>query len=142
MEENSNWFKLKVKYLVQTEDSIKKKTSEYVLKAYSFTDAEASLLKHLKDEFEYNLVSCSKFNIQDVRKDDAKEDYFKVKIVYVSTSEDGKESKVIDNYLIQGDTVEDVTKSINQLSFGSLMDYTVENVQRTKIQEVFYNVDK
>tara|TARA_R110000764_G_C10947018_1_gene376758 strand:+ start:492 stop:920 length:429 start_codon:yes stop_codon:yes gene_type:complete len=142
MEENSNWFKLKVKYLVQTEDSIKKKTSEYVLKAVSFTDAEASLLQQLKDEFEYNLVSCSKFNIQDVRKDDAKEDYFKVKIVYVSTSEDGKESKVIDNYLIQGDTVEDITKSIKQLLSGSLMDYTVENIQRTKIQEVFYNVDE
>ena len=141
MQEN-NWFKLKVKYLIQTEDKIQKKTAEYVLKAVSFTDAEASLLYQLQYEFEYSLVSCSKFNIQDVRKDDAKEDYFKVKIVYVSTSEDGKESKVIDNYLIQGDTVEDVTKSIKQLLSGSVMDYTVENIQRTKIQEVFYNVEK
>ena len=138
----NNWFKLKVKYLIQVEDKIQKKTAEYVLKAVSFTDSEASLLEHLQDEFEYNLVSCSKFNIQDVRKDETKQDYFKVKIVYVSTSEDGKESKVIDNYLIQGDTVEDVTKSIKQLLSGSVMDYTVENIQRTKIQEVFYNVEK
>ena len=115
----NNWFKLKVKYLIQVEDKIQKKTAEYVLKAVSFTDAEASLLEQLQDEFEYNLVSCSKFNIQDVRKDDAKEDY-----------------------LIQGDTVEDVTKSIKQLLSGSVMDYTVENIQRTKIQEVFYNVEK
>tara|TARA_B110000211_G_scaffold73647_1_gene85687 strand:- start:817 stop:1239 length:423 start_codon:yes stop_codon:yes gene_type:complete len=138
----NNWFKLKVKYLIQVEDKIQKKTAEYVLKAVSFTDSEASLLEYLQDEFEYNLVSCSKFNIQDCRMDETKQDYFKVKIVYISTSEDGKESKVIDNYLIQGDTVEDVTKSIKQLLSGSVLDYTVENIQRTKIQEVFYNVEK
>ena len=42
----NNFFKLKVKYLIQDPDkgSIKKKTSEYVLKAVSFTDAEQSLI--------------------------------------------------------------------------------------------------
>lgn len=138
----NNWFKLKVKYLIQIEDKIQKKTAEYVLKAVSFTDAEASLLQHLENEFEYNLVSCSKFNIQDVRKDDAKEDYFKVKIVYTSANEDGKESKVIDNYIIQGDTIEDVTKSVTQLLSSSIMDYNIEQIQRTKIVECFYSVDK
>ena len=138
----NNWFKLKVKYLIQIEDKIQKKTAEYVLKAVSFTDAEASLLEHLENEFEYNLVSCSKFNIQDVRKDDAKEDYFKVKIVYTSANEDGKESKVIDNYIIQGDTIEDVTKSVTQLLSSSIMDYNIEQIQRTKIVECFYSVDK
>ena len=137
----NNWFKLKVKYLIQIEDKIQKKTAEYVLKAVSFTDAEASLLEHLENEFEYNLVSCSKFNIQDVRKDDAKEDYFKVKIVYTSANEDGKESKVIDNYIIQGDTIEDVTKSVTQLLSSSIMDYSIENIQRTKIVECFYEVE-
>ena len=138
----NNWFKLKVKYLIQIEDKIQKKTAEYVLKAVSFTDAEASLLQHLENEFEYNLVSCSKFNIQDVRKDDAKEDYFKVKIVYTSANEDGKESKVIDNYIIQGDTIEDVTKSVTQLLSSSIMDYNIEQIQRTKIVECFYSVEK
>ena len=138
----NNWFKLKVKYVIQIEGKVQKKTAEYVLKAVSFTDAEASLLQHLENEFEYNLVSCSKFNIQDVRKDDAKEDYFKVKIVYTSANEDGKESKVIDNYIIQGDTIEDVTKSVTQLLSSSVMDYSIENIQRTKIVECFYSVDK
>ena len=98
-------------------------------------------MQHLENEFEYNLVSCSKFNIQDVRKDDAKEDYFKVKIVYTSANEDGKESKVIDNYIIQGDTIEDVTKSVKQLLSSSIMDYSIENIQRTKIVECFYEVN-
>ena len=141
----NNFFKLKVKYLIQDPDkgSIKKKTSEYVLKAVSFTDAEASLLECLKDDFEYNLVSCSKFNIQDVRIDETKEDYFKVKIV--STSSDiisGKTSKIIDNYIIQGDNIEDVNKSIKQLLSGSVMDYEIENIQKTKIEKVFYEVNK
>ena len=139
----NNWFKLKIRYTIQEGDKIKKKSPEYVLKATTFADAEYSIRKLLEESIpEFNIMTCSKFNIQDVRKDDAKEDYFKVKIVYISTSEDGKESKVIDNYLIQGDTVEDVTKSIKQLLSGSVMDYTVENIQRTKIQEVFYNVEK
>ena len=107
MTEN-NFFKLKVKYLIQDPDkgSIKKKTSEYVLKAVSFTDAEKSLLECLKDDFEYNLVSCSKFNIQDVRIDETKEGYFKAKIS------------------------------------GSVMDYEIENIQKTKIEKVFYEVNK
>ena len=137
----NNWFKLKVKYVIQIEGKVQKKPAEYVLKAVSFTDAESSLLQHLENEFEYNLVSCSKFNIQDVRKDDAKEDYFKVKIVYTSANEDGKEIKVIDNYIIQGDTIEDVTKSVTQLLSTSMMDYSIENIQRTKIVECFYEVE-
>ena len=141
----NNFFKLKVKYLVQDPDkgSISKKTSEYVLKAVSFTDAEASLLECLKDDFEYNLVSCSKFNIQDVRIDETKEDYFKVKIV--STSSDiisGKTSKIIDNYIIQGNNIEDVNKSIKLMLYSPviLLDYEIENIQKTKIEKVFYEV--
>ena len=141
MTEN-NFFKLKVKYLIQDEKgSIKKKTSEYVLKAYTFTDAEASLLQYLEGEFEYNLVSCSKFNIQDVRIDETKEDYFKVKTVSISTdTETNKTSKIIDNYIIQGNDVEDVNKSIKQMLSGSVMDYEIENIQKTKIEKVFYEV--
>tara|TARA_R110000803_G_scaffold210812_1_gene283856 strand:- start:253 stop:687 length:435 start_codon:yes stop_codon:yes gene_type:complete len=141
----NNFFKLKVKYLIQDPDkgSIKKKTSEYVLKAFSFTDAESSLLEYLKDEFEYNLVSCSKFNIQDVRIDETKEDYFKAKIVSTSSDIDnGKTSKIIDNYIIQGDTTEDVNKSIKQMLLGSVMDYKIETIQKTKIKKVFYEVNK
>jgi len=141
----NNFFKLKIKYLVQDPDkgSIKKKTSEYVLKAVSFTDAEASLLDYLENQFEYNLVSCSKFNIQDVRIDETKEDYFKVKIVYNSTDEEtGKASKSIDNYIIQGDSMEDVNKSIRELLSTSVVDYQIENIQKTKIKQVFYEVNK
>tara|TARA_R110000744_G_scaffold254038_1_gene369688 strand:+ start:771 stop:1202 length:432 start_codon:yes stop_codon:yes gene_type:complete len=143
MEENSNWFKLKVKYLVQTEDSIKKKTSEYVLKAYSFTDAEASLLEHLKDEFEYNLVSCSKFNLEDVLKDDTKESYFKVKLVYTSANPDtGKETKIIENYLVQANSTNEADKIVTDRMQGSIVDFEIENVQKTKVIEAFYTVNK
>lgn len=141
----NNFFKLKVKYLIQDPEkgSIKKKTSEYVLKAVSFTDAESSLLECLENDFEYNLVSCSKFNIQDVRIDETKEEYFKVKIVSTSLSTDtGKTSKIIDNYIIQGDTVEDANKSIKQMLSSSVMDYEIENIQKTKIKKVFYEVNK
>jgi len=143
MENNSNWFKLKVKYLVQTEDSIKKKTAEYVLKAYSFTDAESSLLEHLKDEFEYNLVSCSKFNIEDVIKDETKDSYFKVKLVYTSANPDnGKETKIIENYLVQSNTTSEATKMVSDRMNGSIMDFEIENVQKTKVVEAYYNVNK
>ena len=143
MEENSNWFKLKVKYLVQTENKIEKKTSEYVLKAVSFTDAEASLLEQLQDEFEYNLVSCSKFNIQDVIKDDSKDLYFKVKLVYVSANPDtGKETKFIENYLVQSNSTVEATKMVNERMNGSIVDFEIENVQKTKVVEAFYNVNK
>ena len=139
----NNWFKLKVKYLIQIEDKIQKKTAEYVLKAYSFTDAESSLLEQLQDEFEYNLVSCGKFNISDVIKDDTKDLYFKVKLVYVSANPDtGKETKFIENYLVQSNSTVEATKMVNERMNGSIVDFEIENVQKTKVVEAFYNVNK
>ena len=67
----------------------------------------------------------------------------KAKIVSTSSDVDnGKTSKIIDNYIIQGDNIEDVNKSIKQLLSGSVMDYEIENIQKTKIEKVFYEVNK
>ena len=36
--------------------------------------------------------------------------------------------------------MQDVNKSIKQLLSGSVMDYEIENIQKTKIEKVFYEV--
>lgn len=144
MEENSNWFKLKVKYLVQTENKIEKKTAEFVLKGYTFSEAEANLTGFIEDTIgEFNLVTCSKFNIIDCIKDESKEFWYKVKVVYKDINEDnGKETRVIDNYLIQENNPEGITKKMKDRLTGSIMDYDLEQIQKTKISEVFYEVEK
>lgn len=130
-----NWFKLKVKYLSQNDKGeVKKHTAEYILKAVSFTDAEATLLINLQDQFEYNLVSCAKFNIQEVVFDEAYNDFFKVKTVISSVDEKGKEIKVIDNLIIQSNTVDQVNKKLKNKGIDL---ESVENIAKTKIIDCF-----
>ena len=141
----NKFFNIKIKYLKQLEDqSIKKVSEQYVLKAYSFTDAEAKIVKNLENIIpEFNITSCNPFNIQDVRFDKSRENFFKVKIAYENVDIDtGKTKKIIENYIVQGDEIKDVTNSTNQLLNGCTMDYTIENVQLTKIKNVFYEVSK
>ena len=139
------FFNIKVKYLKQLEDQSIKKVSElYVLKAYSFTDAEAQITRELESTIpEFNITACNPFNIQDVRLDESKDNFFKVKIAYEDTDiETGKTKKIIENYIIQGNEIWDITNSVSQLLSGSVMDYTIENIQLTKIKDVFYNINK
>ena len=133
--ENYNWFKLKVKYLAQNDKGeVKKYTAEYILKAVSFTDAEATLLIKLQNEFEYNLISCAKFNIQEVVFDELYNNFFKVKTVISSVDEKGKGIKVIDNLIVQSNTVDQVNKKLK--SKGIDLE-TVQNVSKTKIIDCF-----
>jgi len=141
----SQFFNIKVKYLTQLEDqSIKKVTKQYVLKAISFTDAEAQIRTNLENDIpEFNIVNCNPFNIQDVRIDETKESFFKVKVAYQDIDEaTGKVKKLIENYIIQGNEIKDVTTSTNEMLNGSIMDYVIENIQLTKIDNVFYQVNK
>tara|TARA_R110000737_G_scaffold337803_1_gene358295 strand:+ start:1504 stop:1938 length:435 start_codon:yes stop_codon:yes gene_type:complete len=144
MEENSNWFKLKVKYLVQTEDSIKKKTSEYVLNAMTHTEAECRITEYLKDDLpEFKLTLCNPFNITDIIKDDTKEFYFKAKLVYQDINEDnGKSTRIIENYIVQANNTKDVNDKIKERLTGSVIDFEIENISKTKIEDCFYNVEK
>lgn len=130
-----NWFKLKIKYLSQNDKGeVKKHTAEYILKAVSFTDAEATLLINLQDQFEYNLVSCAKFNIEEVVIDEIYDDFFKVKTVISSVDEKGKEIKVIDNLIIQSNTVDQVNKKLKNKGIDL---ESVENIAKTKIIDCF-----
>ena len=141
----SQFFNIKVKYLTQLEDqSIKKVTKQYVLKAISFTDAEAQIRTNLENDIpEFNIVNCNPFNIQDVRIDETKESFFKVKVAYQDIDEaTGKVKKLIENYIIQGNEIKDVTTSTKEMLNGSIMDYVIENIQLTKIDKVFYQVNK
>lgn len=129
------WFKLKIKYLSQNDKGeVKKHTAEYILKAVSFTDAEATLLINLQDQFEYNLVSCAKFNIEEVVIDEIYDDFFKVKTVISSVDEKGKEIKVIDNLIIQSNTVDQVNKKLKNKGIDL---ESVENIAKTKIIDCF-----
>ena len=78
----SDWFTVKIKYLKQLEDgSISSKSESYMLNALSFTEAEARLQGILEEYIaEYNLLGCSKTNIQDVIIDESKQFFYKIKV--------------------------------------------------------------
>ena len=80
----TQWFKTKIKYLKQNPEdgSISNKTEEYLISAVSFTEAESRLQKIMEEYVsEYNLLDCSKMNIQDIIIDEAYDKYLNVKVL-------------------------------------------------------------
>ena len=108
------------------------------------TEAEARITEYLKDELpEFNLVLCNPFNITDIIKDETKEAYFKAKLVYQDINEDnGKKTRVIENYIIQANNTKEVNDKIKERLTGSVIDFEIENISKTKISNCFYSVDK
>ena len=140
----SDIFTAKIKYLKQLENgSIASKSEVYTLNALSFTEAEARLTGVLSEYIpEFNLLSLSKLNVQDVVIDEAKTAFYKVKVSFISADPDsGKEKKISEFYLVQADSTEEAHEKIKVRMEGSIMDYEIPSVSKTNVVDFFPYVD-
>lgn len=139
------WFKTKIKYLKQAENgSIIKKTEDYVINAMSFIEAETRLQGILEEYIpEYNLLDCSKMNIQDVIIDEAFDLFFNVKVQYLSADPDsGKEKKITEVYLVQADNLKQAYEKMETRLEGSIVDWSISSISETKFLDVFPYVEE
>jgi hypothetical protein len=140
-----NWFNCKISYLKQAENgSIIKKTSEYLINALTFTEAESRLHKSLEGYIdEFNLLACKKTKICDVVFDETQDSFFNVKVNYISFDEDfGKEKKIIEQFLVQADDLTEANKKMATRLQGSIIEWKMPSIVQTKIEEVFNYVEK
>lgn len=157
------WYQVKARFERVTEDGKRKKVSEqYLVKALSFGIAE----KMIQDEIaqfssgEFDIVAISiknyseiitdKFGVKSSIDGEARrilgqknasieaDKWFKCKLNFITLDEkNGKEKKTAQFFLVNANTALTAHELVDSFMRGSLSDYDIEQIDETKILEVF-----
>ena len=139
----ANWFICKISYEKVMEDGLQKKvTEQYVVDALSFTDAESRITQemssYISGEFEVVEIDRCPFKEVFFSDVDSADKWYKSKVQFITIDEKTeKEKKQSVYYLVQGSSLEDARKNIDEVMGGTMIDYSIAGVNETKIMDVF-----
>lgn len=136
---NNIWYNVKARYIGVTEEGFTKViTDEYLTAALSFTEAEtktseSALLYGIGEEFDIIAMSRTKFS-EIVNGDKEADKWFKCKINAITLDErSGREKKTPIFFCVNADTALEAHHRLDEHLKKTMMDYTVEQVDETKI---------
>lgn len=139
---NNIWYNVKTRYLGTTEDGFTKViTDEYLTAALSFTEAEkktseTALAYGHREEFDIIAMSRTKFS-EIVYGDEEADKWFKCKInTTILDERNGREKKTPIFFCVNADNALEAHHRLDEHLKKTMMDYTVEQVDETKIIEV------
>lgn len=139
---NNIWYNVKTRYIGTTEAGITKAiTEEYLTAALSFTEAEkktseTALAYGNREEFDIIAMSRTKFS-EIVYGDEEADKWFKCKINVITIDErSGREKKAPVFFCVNADSALKAHHLLDKHLKTTLLDYTVEQVDETKIIEV------
>lgn len=144
----STWFETSVQYEKTMEDDLQKKVIEqYVVDAFSFTEAESAITEemssYISGEFRVKTIRQAAYGeifFSDAAADDR---WFKAKLMFINTDEKtGKAKRTPNTYLVQAHTIQQAMKYIDQVMGGTLIDYEIAAISDTKIFDVFEHENK
>ena len=139
----SNWFLCKIRYEKMMEDGLQKKvTEQYVVDGLSFTEAEARIIEEMKSyisgEFEVREIDRCAFNEVFFEDDTLADKWYKSKLQFITIDEKTeKEKRTTVNYLVQGYSLENARKNIDEVMGSTMIDYVISAVSETNIIDVF-----
>jgi len=139
----ANWFVCKIRYEKTMEDGLQKKVTEtYVVDAMSFTEAEARIIEEMKCYISSELwvaeIDRAVFGEVFFSDEEMADKWYKSKLAFITIDEKtDKEKKDIVNYLVQGSSLENARKNIDEVMGGTMIDYVISSVSETKILDVF-----
>ena len=139
----SNWFLCKIRYEKMMEDGLQKKvTEQYVVDGLSFTEAEARIIEEMKSyisgEFEVREIDRCAFNEVFFEDDTLADKWYKSKLQFITIDEKTeKEKRTTVNYLVQGYSLENARKNIDEVMGSTMIDYVISAVSETNIVDVF-----
>jgi len=135
------WYTVKVKYMKkgQEGEESKKANEAFLLPAVSFTDAEARINKEIGQaaDGEFLVHAMSLTEVQDIFRNTEGGQWYACKIT-ITYEDDGKITKVKQNYMIEGMSVQDATTRLDEELKDAMFDYETTNVALSPIIEVFY----
>lgn len=157
------WYQVKARFERVQEDGRQKMVSElYLVQAFSFGMAEAAIQKEIapfaSGEFDivavarknYSEIITDKFGIESRIDGEARrilgqknasmeaDKWFKCKLNFITLDEkNGKEKKTAQFFLVNANTAMTAHELVDNFMRGSISDYEVEQVDETKILDVF-----
>ena len=139
----ANWFLCKIRYEKTMEDGLQKKVTElYVVDAMSFTEAEARIIEemsaYISGEFEVVEIDRCVFKEIFFSEEGMADKWYKSKLQFIVIDEKTEKEKRTNVYfLVQGTSLENARKNIDEVMGGSMIDYIISSVSVTKIMDVF-----
>lgn len=144
----ANCFEVKVAYEKEQEDGKQKTVIElYVVEAYSFSEAEETIIKEMSayviGDIEVKSITPAKYHEVFFSEDEGANKWFKAKLEFISIdekTEKEKRNKVF--YLVHGNTIDDANNIIKSIMDSTIIDYIISSVSETKIMDLFVNEAK
>ncbi len=139
----ANWFICKIRYEKVMEDGLQKKvTEQYVVEAICFTEAEARITEQMSQYIsgEFDVVEIDRCVFKEVffSDEDSADKWYKAKLQFITIDEKTeKEKKMSVYYLVQGSSLENARRNIDEVMGGTTIDYVISGVNETKIMDVF-----
>lgn len=136
---NNIWYNVKTRYIGTTEAGITKAiTEEYLTAALSFTEAEkktseTALAYGNREEFDIIAMSRTKFS-EIVNGDKEADKWFKCKINFITIDErSGRVKSHPVFFCVNADNALEAHHRLDEHLKKTMMDYTVEQVDETKV---------
>ncbi|MBP3776729.1 MAG: DUF4494 domain-containing protein [Prevotella sp.] len=139
----AEWFLCKIRYEKVMEDGLQKKvTEQYVVDAISFTEAEARIIEemssYISGEFDVHEIDRAVFKEIFFSDEDMADKWYKAKVQFITIDEKtDKEKRTNVYYLVQGSSLENARKNIDEVMGGTMIDYSVASISETVIMDVF-----
>lgn len=139
----ANWFVCKISYEKVMEDGLQKRVKEqYVVNAMSFTEAEARIIEQMSSYIsgEFDIVEIDRCVYKEVFVSDetGADKWYKAKLHFITIDEKTeKEKKTVVYYLVQGSSLEDARKNIDEVMGTTMIDYAIAAIHETPVIDVF-----
>ena len=138
MENGQRFYEVKVSVRKVMENGMEKAVKElYLLKAYSFTEAETMMIEYIgKYAKEFDVVGIKIANYSEFLYHGGDDDttYFRCKVNLITLDEkSGKEKMTPVYYLVDAKDIDSAKENLTTALQGTMQDYTVESIAETKI---------
>lgn len=139
----ANWFLCKIRYNKMMENGLQKKvTEQYVVDGLSFTEAEARITQemssYISGEFDIAEIDRCVFKEIFFSDQESADKWYKAKLQFITIDEKtDKEKKTAVYYLVQGSSLENARKNIDEVMGDTMIDYCISGVNETPIMDVF-----
>lgn len=140
-----NWYQVKARLKRVQDDGSQKIVSEnYLVQAFSFGMAEGAIQKEIAPFASggFDIISVARKNYSEVIEsslgNEIADKWYKCKVNLVTLNErNGKDMKTSKYFLVQSSSALTAHKEVDEFMSDGISDYEVEQVDETKILEVF-----
>ena len=139
----AEWFICKIRYEKMMENGLQRRvTEQYVVDALSFTEAEARIIEQMSSYIsgKFDVVEIDRCVFKEVffSDEDMSDKWYKTKLQFITIDEKtDKEKRTNVYYLVQGSSLENARKNIDEVMGATMIDYVISSVSETKIMDVF-----